>query len=58
MSGKTAKKLRQLHRRDFNTKMEGVIGDIQSQMRQIVRPAPRFFPKRLWRRLGKVFLNI
>lgn len=58
MSGRQEKKLRQLHRRDFNKRMEGLVKDVEDQMRQIVRPAPRYFPKVLWRRLGRIFLNI
>jgi hypothetical protein len=58
MSGRQEKKLRRLHRKDFNKKMEDIISDVQKELSMIHKPAPRFFPKRLWRRLGRIFLNI
>lgn len=58
MSGRQDKKLRQLYRRDFAHRMNDTLEDIQNQMTKIHRPAPRFFPKRLWRGLGRIFLNI
>lgn len=58
MSGRQEKKIRQLHRRDFNKKMAGVIADVQRELSMIHKPSPRLFPKWLWRRFGRIFLNI
>lgn len=58
MSGKQEKKLRQLHRRDFNKKMESITADLYGQMKKLLKPCPKWFPKWLWYRLGKQFLNI
>jgi len=58
MSGKQEKKLRQLHRRDFKMKFSDLEKDIYKQLSQIHKPAPRLFPKKLWRALGRIFLNI
>jgi hypothetical protein len=58
MSGKQDKKIRKLYNRDFRHRMDEAISDIHQELGRLVKPAPRFFPKRLWRRLGKIFLNL
>lgn len=58
MSGKTEKKIRRLYNRDFRNRMDQAIEDVYDQLKKIHRPAPRYFPKKLWARLGRIFLNI
>ena len=58
MSGKQEKKLRQLHRRKVNRQMNELVDEVKQHVKNIHKPAPRFFPKRLWRWLGRQFLNI
>jgi hypothetical protein len=58
MSGKQEKKIRQLYKRDFSHRMNEAIGDVYEQIKKIHKPAPRYFPTKLWVRLGRIFLNI
>ncbi len=58
MSQKTEKKIRKLYNKDFKHRMDEAIGDIYKQLGQLVKPAPRGFPKWLWRRLAGIFLNL
>ncbi len=57
MNARQAKKLRQQYRRDLRAKIDEDIKDFQSQVNEIIKPAPRFFPAFLWVALQKLFLN-
>ena len=65
MSGKNAKKLRQLYRKDFGKQAEAQAKEIESRMMKyteeldkLLKPAPKFIPEFIWVSLQKVFLNI
>ena len=65
MSGRTAKKLRQIYRKDLGKKAEEqrkmVDEKLQEYLKslgQIMKPAPRFVPTFIWVSLQKLFLNI
>lgn len=58
MSGKTEKKIRQLQRKQVNHKLNELVDSVSEKMRHIHKPAPKWIPKRLWRWLGRQFLNI
>jgi hypothetical protein len=58
MSGKNEKKLRQLARRHENKQLVAMYDEVQKSLKQLVKPAPRWIPRKLWRGLAKVFLNI
>lgn len=54
MSGRQDKKLRQLHRKDFNE----VIFSLEKRMRTLVKPPPRWCPLFLWKWAQSKFLNL
>jgi hypothetical protein len=58
MSGKAEKKLRQLARRKTNKELEDLITSIQKQIDDIRKPAPAWIPNKVWRWMGRQFLNI
>lgn len=65
MSGRTAKKLRQLYRRDMAKRAEAQASLVQKRMdtyldtlEDLLKPAPRFIPDVVWVTLQKLFLNI
>jgi hypothetical protein len=58
MSGKQAKKIRQLYRRDVHAEMKKRVDELIPQLKKVIKPAPKYFPKRLWYKLAGVFLNL
>lgn len=58
MSGKTEKKLRKLANKKTNREFTELVESVKEQMKNLHKPAPAWFPKRLWRWLGRQFLNI
>jgi hypothetical protein len=58
MNGRQAKKLRQLARRQDDKQMKSFLGVAHGILDNIVKPAPRFIPTKVWQRVAKVFLNI
>lgn len=58
MSGKTEKKLRQLARRKTNHELDTMLNSLQKQMDNIRKPAPAWIPNKVWKWLGRQFLNI
>ena len=58
MNGRQAKKLRQLARRQENKQMIEVMDSVEKTLHQLVKPAPRWIPTKVWRGAVKVFLNI
>ena len=65
MSGKQAKKLRQLYNRDLRKRadehaqmMEGKIKEYTAQLDTVLKPAPKWIPEFIWVSLQRIFLNI
>jgi hypothetical protein len=58
MSGKQAKKLRQLARRQENKQVKDIMESVHKTLHDLVKPAPRWIPTKVWRGVAKVFLNI
>ena len=58
MSAKQAKKLRQLARRQENGQVKEIMESVHKTLHQLVKPAPRWIPTKVWRAMAKVFLNI
>ena len=65
MSGKQAKKLRQLYRRDLSKAAERQAEQVDAQIKEyteklsiILKPAPRWIPDFIWVSLQRIFLNV
>jgi len=58
MSGKQAKKLRQLYRRDLGQQLRKNIQKATEEMEGLLKPAPKWIPDFIWVSLQKLFLNI
>lgn len=58
MSGKQNKKLRQLSRRQENKQLVELYDEVKATLKKLVKPAPWWIPKKVWRAMSKVFLNI
>jgi hypothetical protein len=65
MSQRTAKKLRQIYRRDIGQKaaeharlVESKIQEQADKLGQLMKPAPKWIPEVIWVNLQKIFLNI
>jgi hypothetical protein len=58
MNGRQAKKLRQLARRQENKQMKAIMESVEKTLANLVKPAPRWIPTKVWRGIAKVFLNI
>jgi hypothetical protein len=58
MNGRQAKKLRQLARRKENKELLEIHQSVEKYLKQLVKPAPRWIPTKVWRGVAKVFLNI
>lgn len=58
MNGKQAKKLRQLARRQESKRLIEIYDEVQESLKTLVKPAPRWIPRQMWRVMAKVFLNI
>lgn len=65
MSGKQAKKLRQLYNRDLGKtarrqaeQVDAQIKEYTEKLKVILKPAPRWLPDFVWVSLQRIFLNI
>lgn len=58
MNGRQSKKLRQIARRKDDKQMKSFLGVAHGVLDNIVKPAPRWIPTKIWKRVAKVFLNI
>jgi hypothetical protein len=58
MSGKQAKKLRQLYRRDLGQQVEQQVKQATEQLGNLLKPAPKWIPEFIWVSLQRIFLNI
>jgi len=58
MSQKQDKKIRQIYRRDIRAEMKKRVEELIPQVSKVIKPAPKYFPKRLWYKLAGVFLNL
>ena len=54
MSGRKEKKIRQLYRRDIRSEMQKRVDALIPQVSKLLKPAPRYFPKRLRYKLSAV----
>jgi hypothetical protein len=58
MSQRADKKIRQLYRRDVQKEMKKRVDELMPKLKQVIKPAPRYFPKVLWYKLAGIFLNL
>ncbi len=65
MSGKQAKKLRRLYKRDLGKQAEAQAKEIEERIKKyseelsvLLKPAPKWIPDFIWVSLQKIFLNI
>jgi hypothetical protein len=58
MSGKTAKKLRQMYRRDLGQQVQEQVKQATERLGDLLKPAPKWMPEFIWVSLQKLFLNI
>jgi hypothetical protein len=58
MSGKTAKKIRKLYRKDLGQKVNEQVQMATEKLGDLLKPAPRWIPEFIWVSLQRIFLNI
>jgi hypothetical protein len=58
MSQRQQKEIRQIYGRDIKTEMQKRVDELVPQVSRVIKPAPRYFPKRLWYKLAGIFLNL
>lgn len=58
MSSGKDKKIRQLYRRQIQVEAKKQIDELLPKLKQVVKPSPKYFPKRLWDKLAGLFLSL